>query len=305
MSVLVLADLHLDFWLQAGRDPLAALPRDLFADLDGLIVAGDLTNNPGVRWPRMIRHLATYLPPGRIHLLPGNHDYYDYMLDGEDRLATICAEEGAHFLQKSELVLGGIRFLCATLWTDFALQGDPARAMRIAERGMNDYACIRLRAGDERQIRPEDTALIHADHRTWLEARLAQPFAGRTLVVTHHCPHPDLVGPWRSELAPAYASNLLPLIAHAQPEGWLFGHTHHPVERMVGRTLVRNVSLGYPYQVSRDAEAGLLMRGLIRGTDHAGQQAMQVRAARADPAAARAILSRAVPDVPPDEGDTR
>ncbi|GGO39277.1 metallophosphoesterase [Gemmobacter aquaticus] len=305
MSVLVIADLHLDRWLQAGRDPLAALPRDLFDELDGLIVAGDLTNNPGVRWPRMIRLLASYLPPGRIHLLPGNHDYYDCMLDGEDRLTTICAEEGAHFLQKSELVLSGIRFLCATLWTDFALKGDPARAMRIAERGMNDYACIRLGAGDARQIRPEDTALIHADHRTWLEARLAQPFAGRTIVVTHHCPHPDLVGAWRSELDPAYAANLLPLIERAQPDAWLFGHTHHPIEGIVGRTLVRNVSLGYPYQVSRGAEAGLLMRGLIRRTDHAGQQAMQVRAARADPAAARAILKPSVPDLPPDDGETR
>jgi predicted phosphohydrolase len=268
--VLILADLHLDFWLQAGRDPLAALPRDLFDELDGLIVAGDLTNNPKVRWPQMIKHLATYLPPGRIHLLPGNHDYYDYMLDGEDRLAAICADEGAQFLQKSELVLSGIRFLCATLWTDFALQGDPARAMRIAEHGMNDYGYIRLGAADDRQIRPEDTALIHADHRAWLEARLAQPFAGRTIVITHHCPHPDLVGAWRDNLAPAYASNLLPLIAHAQPDAWLFGHTHHPVEDMVGRTLVRNVSLGYAYEVRRGAEAGLLMRGLIRGTDHAG-----------------------------------
>ena len=56
----------------------------------------------------------------------------------------------------------------------------------------------------------------------------------------------------------------------AQPDAWLFGHTHHPVDGMVGRTLVRNVSLGYPYEVRRDAEAGLLMRGLIRGTEHAG-----------------------------------
>jgi hypothetical protein len=32
---------------------------------------------------------------------------------------------------------------------------------------------------------------------------------------------------------------------------------------------------------------------------------MQVRAARADPVAARAILNQAVPAVPPDDGDTR
>ncbi|WGR62816.1 hypothetical protein E3U26_19015 (plasmid) [Paracoccus ferrooxidans] len=91
MRILVAANLHLDFWLQAGRDPLAALDAELLASLDALIVAGDLSNKPKVRWPHMLRHLSRCVEPGRIHLRPGNRDYDNHALDGDGPLAAICA----------------------------------------------------------------------------------------------------------------------------------------------------------------------------------------------------------------------
>lgn len=96
MRILVAANLHLDFWLQAGRDPLAALDAELLASLDALIVAGDLSNKPKVRWPHMLRHLGRCVEPGRIHLRPGNRDYDNHALDGDDSLAAICAGAGEH-----------------------------------------------------------------------------------------------------------------------------------------------------------------------------------------------------------------
>lgn len=263
MPVLVIADLHLDMWLQAGRDPFSALSRELLVSLDGLIVAGDLSNKPKVRWPHMIRHLSRYITPDRIHLLPGNHDYYDHVLHGDERLAAICAEAGVNFAQKSVIVIGNNRYLCCTLWTDFALQGDPARAMATAQRVMNDYKYIRHDGAGFRRIRPSDTAIVHADHRSWLEKQLSEPFSGKTIVVTHHCPHPDLIGDQRGDTDPVYGSNLLPLIERYQAEAWLFGHTHWRVDAIVGRTQVRNVSLAYPDQVPVGAEAAILLRGLL------------------------------------------
>lgn len=263
MSVLVVADLHLDMWLQAGRDPFAALPPDFLTGLDGLILAGDLANKPKVRWPLMIRHLARYIASGRIHLLPGNHDYYDHVLHGDERLAAICADVGVNFAQKSVIVIGNTRYLCCTLWTDFALQGDPARAMATAQRVMNDYKYIRHGGAGFRRIRPSDTAIVHADHRSWLEKQLSKPFSGKTIVVSHHCPHPDLIAEERGDIDPVYGSNLLPMIATYQPDAWLFGHTHWRVESRAGRTHVRNVSLAYPDQVPVGAEAAILLRGLL------------------------------------------
>jgi len=265
MSVLIIADLHLDLWLADGRDPFAAVDPDLLAGLDALIIAGDLSNKPKVRWPHAIRHLSRYVDPARIHLLPGNHDYYDHTLDGDGRLAAIACSEGAHLAQKAELVIGNMRLLCCTLWTDFELGDDAGHAQRIAIRGMNDYQYIRMARAGHRRIWPVDTATVHADHRQWLEGRLATPFAGRTLVVTHHCPHPSLIGDQQGELAAAYGSDLLGLIARFEPEAWFFGHTHHRHEVQEGPTLVRNVSLGYPREVEGgEAEtAEILLRGLV------------------------------------------
>lgn len=96
-----------------------------------------------------------------------------------------------------------------------------------------------------RKVRPHETAIIHLDHLNWLQDRLSQPHTGPSVVVTHHCPHPGLISAIPSDLDPVYGSNLTRLITQRQPDAWFFGHTHHPNEAMVGKTLVRNVSLGY------------------------------------------------------------
>lgn len=44
------------------------------------------------------------------------------------------------------------------------------------------------------------------------------PFPGRTIVVTHHCPHPGLIGGRRSNLDPVYGSDLLPLFERYQTD---------------------------------------------------------------------------------------
>jgi Icc-related predicted phosphoesterase len=239
------------------------LPTAQWAGIEAVIIAGDLTNKPRIRWKYAIRHLSRYIDAGRVHILPGNHDYYDFRLDGEDRLAEIARSEGAHFLQKSEVVIGNTRLLCCTLWTDFALNGDVAASQAIAKSRMNDYRYIRNGAAGFRRIRPYETAFIHAEHRGWLEERLSQPHPGPTIVVTHHCPHPALISETPSELDPIYGSDLTDLIQRHQPEAWLFGHTHFQAETVVGRTLLRNVSLGYPDQVRPEDEAQILRRGLI------------------------------------------
>jgi len=84
-------------------------------------------------------------------------------------------------------------------------------------------------------------------------------------VVTHHCPHPGLIGKQQEGLEPVYGSDLLCLIARFEPEAWFFGHTHHRHEAQEVRTLVRNVSLGYPQEVrAGDADAAeILLRGLL------------------------------------------
>lgn len=61
------------------------------------------------------------------------------------------------------------------------------------------------------------------------------------------------------ELDQVYGSDLTRIIDRYQPDEWIFGHTHHRAEIREGRTLVRNVSLGYPGEVPAGDEAGVLL----------------------------------------------
>jgi len=261
MSTLIIADPHLDVWAAAGRDPLAGLDAAILADLDALIIAGDLSNDPVQLWPRHLERLAHLVGPGKLHIIPGNHDYYGHVLDDEDTLAEICISAGGRLAQKSEIIVGRDRVLCCTLWTDFALHGDALIGEMGAQKWMNDYKQIRGR--DDRMISPGDTAAIHRDHLSWLGKALERPFRGRTIVVTHHAPHPALAASQDACAQPAYASDLIGFIHRYQPDAWLFGHTHHRSEAMVGNTVVRNVSFGYPWEVPPGTEVEILQRGLI------------------------------------------
>jgi hypothetical protein len=98
-------------------------------------------------------------------------------------------------------------------------------------------------------ITPDDTLAVHRDHRCWLVSTLGAPhFAGeegRTVVVTHHGPHPAAAGAMDA-LTAAFHSDLSDVIQRYQPNVWFFGHSHRRLRARVGVTDIRNVSLGYP-----------------------------------------------------------
>lgn len=185
MNILIAADLHLDLWAPAGRDPFAGIlpvPRDL----DAPIIAGDLANDPPRNWPRALTRLDGLVSPERIWVIPGNHHYYGATLD-EDVLARIAPAAGAHIARKQVLTFGGCRLLCCTFWTDFALTGNPEAAMARAAAVMPDYA--RSRRAEDGLIHPEDTVALHRDHLEWLTREMArtEPRAGPGRVPLEDC----------------------------------------------------------------------------------------------------------------------
>ena len=243
--ILVLADLHLDKWLHAGLDPLAHLAPETLRSIDLCILAGDLTDDARKKWPRAFDWIAERIDPAKCHVFEGNHDYYGSTIDDRGRHAEIAAAHGITYAQKSEIGRGRHRVLCCTLWTDFDLNGERVGAMYDAGGSMNDYKSIRVAREGYRRLRPADTARIHADHRSWLEARLASRFDGETTIVTHHAPHPSCTvpdAPW----GPAYASDLTDMIETYRPERWIYGHTHRPHDGQIGHTRIVCASLGYP-----------------------------------------------------------
>lgn len=273
--IIVLGDLHIDHYIRHKTDPFTAanLHVALNWDVDALIIAGDVADNWLLKWPPAIVFLKRFVPPNRLYVLVGNHDFYNRAIDDERSLQADVEAVGAHFVQKRELRHGASRILCCTLWTDFRLLNTPNESMAIADRFMMDYSAISKIDPTEQlpplyplswtrriRITPQDTLEIHRDHLAWLNRALRRPHfagpAGKTIVVTHHGPHPIAAGPL-DQFSPAFHSNLEPLIQRFQPDLWFFGHSHRRFRGQVGRTYIRNISIGYPFEGRFPGEAEL------------------------------------------------
>jgi hypothetical protein len=179
-----------------------------------------------------------------------NHEAYGGSLDDvRDHIEAACAaSENVTFLNCREVRLDGVRFLGATMWTDFCLFGDDQRRFCFmdAEAGVNDYKRIRLAKKGYRKLRAGDTVQFHLTQRAWLAQKLAEPFSGKTVVVTHMAPSLRSVPVHfaTDTLSAAYASNLEELVVQA--DLWVHGHVHNSCDYQIGKCRVVCNPCGYP-----------------------------------------------------------
>ncbi len=239
MRILILSDLHHELWKQfAPRiNPSVSQP-------DVVVLAGDI--NTGAKAAEWAAQTFPHVPVLYVH---GNHEAYGKNLeDVQADIAEACqATENVHFLNCSEHVIGQVRFLGTTLWTDFRLFGDDTRqaAMRESESVMADYKRIRLTKHGYRKLRPGDTAQFHSIQKSWLKNKLAEPFAGLTVVVTHMAPSVMSVADRfaTDPVSAAYASRLEDMASHA--DLWIHGHTHDSFDYQIGKCRVVCNPCGY------------------------------------------------------------
>ena len=239
MRIHLLSDLHLE--LSATRR--AAFQPEVL-DADVTVLAGDIDKGPRVlEWAR-----ATF--PGHVLVVAGNHEFYGGHLQRTIQKMRAASCERVRFLERDEVVIDGVRFLGGTCWTDFSSTGKQGLARSIATQSMTDYR--RIRAGSNfRHLTTEDVLQENGAFRIWLEGKLAEPFAGKTVVVTHHAPLLEYAyGPSfefigeRHPLDAAYANDWDHLV-RPPVVAWLYGHTHVAVDQVVhGVRLVCN-PLGY------------------------------------------------------------
>ena len=143
-------------------------------------------------------------------------------------------------------MIDGVRFLAATLWTDFSATGNTELAAAEAGECMNDYR--RIRTQGYRRLRPADTLGEHYLARAFLEDRLRQPFSGKTVVVTHHAPAMASIAPHHvgdtTHLNAAYVNRLEHLMGPAVSL-WIHGHTHTSFDYDINGTRVVCNPRGY------------------------------------------------------------
>jgi predicted phosphodiesterase len=234
MRIQLASDLHLE-QVGAGAPPRGLIHPAPGADL--LVLAGDIHNGvSGVEaflsWPVPVVYVA------------GNHEFYDRSWEQtRTDLQRACKGTNVTVLDNAVVEVLGVRILGCTLWTDFRLTGAPlTQAMDAVERGLTDYRVIHTRQGP---LRAQHTLADHESPRRWLQTEAARPFAGPTVVVTHHGPHPLSIHPRFAghPINPGFVSDLTPLLGHA--DLWLHGHTHDSFDYRIGRCRVVANPAGY------------------------------------------------------------
>ncbi len=178
----------------------------------------------------------------------GNHEFYGQAIPkliGD--LKAEAAGTNVHVLSDDSVVIGDVRFLGATLWTDFKLFGTPSISGAAAAGAMSDYKKIRVSPRFSK-LKGLDSARFHAASRRWLENELARNFPGPTVIVTHHAPSARCLNPrlLADELSPAYASALDELVGSSGAALWIHGHTHVATDFFIGATRVLSNQRGYP-----------------------------------------------------------
>jgi hypothetical protein len=251
MKLQLLSDLHLE------RDPAYRAQPAPGAGL--LVLAGDIGSYqagskllaaPGEEdfgLGRFSPRLGTW-PEMPVLYVPGNHEY-----DGRDHAATrvqlraLCERLGITWLDREVVVIGGLRFIGCTLWTDFDALAtwpdarghtpDYTQALRLREkafRAADFYLSKNSTVIDGEPARAAQLRELGLADQAWLRQALAQPWDGPTVVVTHFAPSLRSADP-RYGITPGsagFCNGLDDLLAKA--DLWLHGHLHCPCDWRAG-----------------------------------------------------------------------
>lgn len=187
-------------------------------NIDVLVAAGDIdVGEAGLQWLRRLDCPIVYIA--------GNHEYWGEDLDRfTHHLTQHTQESHVHFLENRCVDIKGVRFLGCTLWTDYN-EADTQIMDEMVQK-MNDFRFIRKGA---RTLQPADLVHVNAQSKAWLAQELNSPFAGKTVVVTHHAP---LMRSWYNlpygNIQYAYCNDLKTLMDQHQHhiDLWVHGHVH-------------------------------------------------------------------------------
>jgi Icc-related predicted phosphoesterase len=236
MNLQLASDLHLEL-LQRDFPGERLIAPAYGADI--LVLAGDVANGTQAielfkNWPVPVLYVA------------GNHEYYGESLE-HMRIDLRRAAEGTpiRFLDNDVADFGGVRFLGCTLWTDYRLRSDltQSQVMSNAEQKIRDHSVIRTQEG---RFTAAKALEEHENSRRWLERQFNIPYDGKTVVITHHGPHPFSVHPRYAgdPTNAAFVSDDLDGLL-SETDLWLHGHVHDSFDYMVNGCRVVANPCGY------------------------------------------------------------
>jgi Icc-related predicted phosphoesterase len=227
-------------------------------EADVCVLAGDIDRPlaASVHWAARV--IAPHMP---VILVPGNHEYNGDSLIAGGRKGAEAANQhpNVQLLILGDFVIGSVRFVGGTLWTDYELDAREidqrerdlsiAYTMENAAGLLRDHTAIALSDANGLidRFQPSHARQLHQTTRRYIEGALMVPFEGQTIVVTHHAPHRGSISRqfFGSPLNPAFASDLSEMIWKYQPRLWIHGHMHNSARYSVGETEIVCNPRGY------------------------------------------------------------
>jgi len=172
MKLQIFSDLHLEFLGPHELEFIDSLDKE---GVDVAVVAGDLCQKGFLRYA--IEELCKQYP--EVVYVSGNHEYYRLgPPELHELLGSLQASlSNLHWLQNTEVEIGGVRFAGTTLW----FRDDPGNL--TYEEMLSDFWLIR---GFKPWVYEENARALE-----FLEAEV--PLAD--VVVTHHMPSKQSIAP--------------------------------------------------------------------------------------------------------------
>lgn len=190
-----------------------------------------------------------------IVYVPGNHEFYSSRIDkigAKKRFDTKMNPDGldnVHFLMRDSVVIDGIRFVGATLWTNMD-KANPIVEFHLKEL-MNDFK--RIDYYDDRwdsyhSFKPKHWLNEHVSDLNYIKSTV-DASEEPCVVVTHHAPSAGSLDPrFENDLWGRFGyHSVLDEVILDRPKikFWCHGHIHKPSDYMVGDTNVLCNPCGY------------------------------------------------------------
>ena len=239
MKIQVLSDLHLEF------DDFEFVE----TDADVVVLAGDIhVIDKGVWWA-----IENIKNKPVIYVL-GNHEFYGTTYPNLiNTLKETVKNTNVQILENDTVTIEGVNFIGCTLWTDFALLGDPRIAGYQCQQIMSDFKQIRI-SPSYSKLRSIDVAMIHRQSLQWLKSELEKYQGERNVVITHHGPSPASLPSGKEDdiSSSAFVSQLEYVMKEFEPNYWIHGHMHNSSNYLVGSCRVICNPRGYPHERNPD-----------------------------------------------------
>ena len=249
-----ISDIHMNFQ-QRNRvaDDFWYPQKDYLDKHTVLVIAGDLwhgnktlSTEEGIHWIRQISK--------RFHsvvMVYGNHDYWftdiDFAISNAKKFIQELGLKNVHLLENDSVVIDEMKFVGATLWTDFNKNNIASKA--LAKVFMNDYQYISTE-DKSRRITPDEIYNIHKKSRKFLFSQKKDYPTQKLICVSHMAPSQESVNikylaESMKETNFFYYSDLRSEVINSDYDYWFHGHMHDSVEYLLGKCRVIANPMGY------------------------------------------------------------